>query len=270
MPRNRDAHQTPAPETPDTRPPSHGPCVSRCNRRWREAAAVYGTALARWINEGAHGAQPRPPEIEPWPGEPIYCRKCAAVIRGALRELPLAYRALASTKYLTRTASADEEHNRGRSDVTPSPSPGADHQDEICRTAAAWEDDLRRHLAHQTAADTGDREADLAATVEYLNTNYQTMIGRPECAADFGAEIWRLHAVALAMVKNKPVRRFLPPPCPTCDVVALVQEEGIAGKPWYVECSERIGGCGRLFTESEFEWLTQLLTNGHVRSAVST
>jgi hypothetical protein len=239
--------------------------VSRCNRGWREAVAAYDTAMARWIENSYRGTQPQWPQIEPWPGEPVLCRKCSAIARGALRELPLAWIALGSTKFLTRTASADEER-RGRSDVPPSPSPSADHQDEICRVTAAWEDDLRKHLGHRAAPTS---ETNLDAAVDYLNANWQAMIEREECARDFTDEIWRLHRVAVAMVKNKPVRRHLPAPCPSCDALTLIQEEGLAGKPWYVECLERAGGCGRLYQETEYLWLTQLLTGGHVRGAVA-
>lgn len=72
------------------------------------------------------------------------------------------------------------------------------------------------------------------------------------------------------MVKNKSVRRTLPVACPTCDMLALVQEEGIAGKPWYVECEQRLGGCSRLFSESEYIWLVQLLKGGHVPAGASS
>ena len=257
------------PEPPAEPRPSYGPCLFRCNSRWRQAVATHDTALSAWIAVGCTGPEPDPVELEPWPGDPVYCARCASVIRAALRELPLAYRALATTKFLTRSASADEER-RGRSDVPPSPSPGADHADEILRTTTAWEDDLRRHLRHQSATDRfGDPLATLTAAVEYLITHWTAMIGRVECAADFGQETWRLHATAVAMVKNKPVRRFLPVPCPSCDTRALVQEEGLAKRPWYVECSERLGGCSRLYSELEYEWLCRLVTGGHVQAAAA-
>lgn len=259
-----------APDLPtEEHPPSAGPCPSRCNYRWRQAVEAHETAMQKWIGRGCKGDEPQPPEIEPWPGEPLICRKCAAIARGALRELPLAYKALDGVKFLSRTASADEER-RGRSDVAPSPSPGADHQDEICRTVSAWEDSLRQHLRHQGAADTGEREADLAASVEYLNSNYAAMVERPECAGDFVDEISRLHRITVAMVKNKPGRKHLPAPCPSCDMQALIQEEGFAGKPWYVECVEYLGGCSRLYQESEYAWLVQLLTGGHVAAGASS
>lgn len=247
----------PAPE-PEPHTPSVGPCPSRCNRKWREAVEAYETAVQKWVGAGCKGDEPQPPEIEPWPGEPVLCRKCAAIARGALRELPQAYDALASVKFLTRSASADEER-RGRSDVPPSPSPGADQQDEICHTITAWEDDLRQHLRHAAAADTGEQRADLAASVDYVNTNWRAMIERPECAGEFADEITRLHRVAVAMVKNKPIRKHLPAPCPSCDMLTMVQEEGFAGRPWYVECAEHLGGCGRLYQEAEYQWLSHIL-----------
>ena len=260
---------SPTPEPPAEPRPSYGECPHKCNSRWRRAVAEHDQALTAWIARDYTGPEPAPVDIEPWPGDPVYCHRCAAVIRAALRELPLAYRALATTKFLTRTASADEER-RARADVPPSPSPGVDHADEILRTTTAWEDDLRRHLRQRSATDRfGDPHATLTASVEYLNAHWTAMIEREECAADFGAETWRLHATALAMVKNKPVRRFLPVPCPSCDMQALVQEEGLAGKPWYVECTERLGGCSRLFSENEYDWLRALLTGGHVRAAVA-
>lgn len=262
-------HSAPADNTPEPAP-SLGPCPLRCNRDWRDATTAHDTAVARWAETGYTGTEPAPVDLEPWPGSPVLCRRCAATARGALRELPLAHRALDSVKYLTRTASADEER-RGRSDAPPSPSPGADHQSELLHTACQWEDDLRRHLSHQ-AADLALDPAPYVAlvrAVEYLNTNWQAMVQRPECAGDFADEVTRLHATAVAMVKNKPVRRHLPAPCPSCDMLTLVQEEGLANRPWYVECVERAGGCGRLYQEQEWTWLTQLLTGGHVAPAVN-
>jgi hypothetical protein len=266
-------HSAPADAIPEPEPaPSLGPCPHWCNKKWRDAVETHNKALDAWTRHGCRGEQPQPPEIEPWPGEPTLCRKCAAIVRSALRELPHAYDALACAKYLTRTATADDER-RGRSDVPPSPSPGADHQDEILSFTRDWEDALRRHLRHHAATDHfGDPRATLRASTEYLNTNYQALLDWDyDLVEEFAGDIHRAYATAVAMVKNKPVRRRLPSPCPSpgCDVKALIQEEGIAGKPWYVECSERLGGCGRLYSESDWDWFAKLLTDGHVRPAVA-
>jgi hypothetical protein len=250
--------------------PSAGPCPHRCNRDWRKAVEDYDKAVAAWAAAGYRGQEPAPVEIEPWPGEPILCRRCTATVRAALRELPRAYDALAAVPFLTRSASAGEER-RGRSDVPASPSPGADHQDEILRLAREWEDAVRKHLGHAAATDAfGRPTATLAAAVEYLNANYTALLEwERDPVEEFARDIERAFSTAVAMVKNKPVRKHLPVPCPTCDTLSLIQEEGIAGKPWYVECVERAGGCGRLFTESEYSWLTQLITDGHVPTAAA-
>ena len=253
--------------------PSDGPCPHRCNRNWRQARDEHAKALDTWIEQGCQGPQPEPPTIEPWPGQPVLCRRCASIVRSALRELPQAYDALASVKYLTRTATADDER-RGRSDVPPSPSPGADHQNDILSYARDWEDMLRRHLGHKAATDQfGDPRATLVNAVEYLNLNYQALTDG--CGYDFVEEFARdihgAYSTALAMVKNNPVRRHLPTPCPSpgCGYKALIQEEGVAGKPWYVECAEHLGGCGRLYAEQDWAWFSKLLADGHVQPVVA-
>lgn len=270
--RARQALAPPAPRlaSPAAPTPSAGPCPHRCNHTWRRSVADYEAAATAWALAGRPGPPPPPVTATPWPGRPVLCLRCAATIRDALRELPVAYTALNSVKYLTRTASADEER-RARADTARSPSPGADHQDEILRTVHAWENDLRRHLCHRAATDTGTPTTDLAASVDYLNAHYRAMIERPGRAAEFADAIWRLHRVSVAMVKNKPVRRHLPTPCPSpgCGIKALIQDEGIAGKPWCIECAEHLGGCGRRYAESDWEWFGKLLVNGDIPVTVA-
>lgn len=264
-------------QQPDTAPepeaiPSNGPCSHWCNNKWRKAVKAYNEAVKKWVERGCAGAEPQPALLEPWPGEPNVCRKCGTVVRSALRELPKAYDALASVKFLTRSASADDER-RGRSDVAPSPSPGADHQDEILRLACEWEDALRRHLGHQAAIDHfGNPQATLAGAVDYLNANYRALADEwdYDIVEEFANDIHKAYGTAVAMVKNKPIRRTLPVACPTCDLETLIQEEGAPGKPWYVECSERLGGCSRLFSENEYEFFVLLIKDGHVTTGASS
>lgn len=80
---------------------------------------------------------------------------------------------------------------------------------------------------------------------------------RAECAADFGHEINVLFSTALRMVKNGPLRAHLIIPCPYCNRRTLLQQEGVATKPWFTSCEERLGGCGRLFTEQEMVWMVE-------------
>jgi len=256
---------------PEPPRPSFGPCEGPCNSKWRRETSRYEKFLADWQAHIFSGPEPAYPDDldEPWPGDPVFCRRCTWRVRGALRELPQAYDALKAVPLMTRSASADEER-RGRSDVPPSPSPGADQQDAIVRLACSWEDVLRQHLHHVSATDAfGRPHATLAAAVEYLNANFAEIMENGDFGADFGREVFSAYRTVVAMVKNKPVRKHLPAPCPSCDMLTLIQEEGIAGKPWYVECVERVGGCGRLYQEQEWSWLVQLLTGGHVQGSVA-
>lgn len=187
----------------------------------------------------------------------VWCPRCAQICRSALRALPDAYLALDAVRFLTASQPADAPQVTGTRD-RPSPAPGADLRDEIFHTSRSWEDDLRQHLHHRAARDGDTREETLTRTVRYLNRNFDTMIVREVCAKDFGQEMLWLFTASLRMVKNGPTRRVLIIPCPSCHRRSLIQQEGIALKPWYTSCEERLGGCGRLFTETEMAWATEV------------
>jgi hypothetical protein len=138
-----------------------------------------------------------------------------------------------------------------------------DLRDEIFQTVCCWENDLRQHLRHRAARDLATRDATLVNAVRYLNRNFPSMIARPECAAEFGHEVNVLFSTALRVVKNGPLRAHLTIPCPYCHRRTLMQQEGVALHPWYTSCEEVLGGCGRLFTETEMVWMAE------VRLAVS-
>lgn len=125
-------------------------------------------------------------------------------------------------------------------------------------TLRSWEDDLRQHQRHRAARDGSTREATVALTVRYLNRNIDAALSRDPGGKDFGHEINVLYSTALRMVKNGPLRTILTYPCPRCDRKALMQQEGIAGTPWYTACEIRLGGCGHLYTEQEMTWMAEL------------
>jgi hypothetical protein len=224
-------------------------CNGRCNKSYREALAAGAAMLA------------------PREGFPVWCSPCSRIIREALRMLPLAYQALDAVAFMTKDAPERVSGSREK----PSPAPGVDAQDEMLRTMTSWEDDLRHWVKYNrspehhwtwTAGAGHDDKAPLL-TLEractFLNASFDLMMEREECAADFGREVLSLFTRTQAMVKNGPQRRRLPVPCPHCDLLTLLQEEGIAGRPWYVVCEIRPGGCGTLYTPEEYEWWTEVL-----------
>lgn len=228
------------------------PCPGKCNSEYRKTVAA-GDLHAELEAHVTHG-------------DPVWCHADAGIVRQALRMMPLAHQALEAVHLMTR----DTPERVSGSRNPPSPSPGFDAQDEMVRVLTSWEDDLRcwRKYNHPTPgpprAGAGRDQAypllTLEVAVVYLNAGFHVMMEREECAADFGREIVSLFTRAQGMVKNGPTRRRLPFPCPACDFMTLVQEEGVAGKPWYVCCDTRPGGCGRLYTPEEWEWWIQIQT----------
>lgn len=225
------------------------PCPGRCNASYRKALAA---------------GEPDPVPVK---GDPVWCLACARMIQQALRMLPLAYQALDAVTFMTREAPERVSGSR----TPPSPSPGGDAQDEMLRTMTSWEDDLRywakynrspeHHWRHRPGAGRDETAPllTLEAACLYLNGSFGLMMEREECAADFGCEILSLFTRAQAMVKNGPQRRRLPLPCPHCDLLTLLQEEGVAGRPWYIVCEVRPGGCGSLYTPEEWDWWVEIL-----------
>ena len=191
------------------------------------------------------------------PGDPVWCPECARIIRSALVNLPQAYEALKTVRLLTRTPPLDATRVSG-SRERPSPDPGVDLMDETYHTIRSWEDDSRTTLHHRAAREKGSREGNLLQGVRYLNRNFEALMQSPDRAGDFGSEVDSLFARALSMVKNGPLRAFLKIPCHYCGRKSLIQREGIAGRQWYTACEENLGGCGRLFTETEMAWAAEV------------
>lgn len=189
-------------------------------------------------------------------GEPVWCAGCAALVRGALRALPDAYGALAGVSVI-RSSPTDAVRVSGSRERL-SPSAAVDLRDELFQTVCDWEDDLRRFLNHRSARDGSSREETLTSGVRYLNRNFERMMQRTDRAADFGHQMNVLFSTALRLVKNGPLRAHLSIPCPWCNRKCLMQQEGVALKPWYTSCEEILGGCGRLFTETEMVWMTEV------------
>lgn len=189
-------------------------------------------------------------------GSPVWCAGCALVVRGALRGLPQAYVALVSVSPIKPSPTDVVRVSGSRERMGPSVA--VDLQDEIFQQVRSWEDDLRQHLRHRAARDLDTRERTLVNGVRYLNRSFDRMMVRPECAADFGHEVNVLFSTALRLVRNGPLRSHLLIPCPYCQRRTLMQQEGLALKPWYTSCEESLGGCGRLFTETEMVWMAEV------------
>jgi len=190
-------------------------------------------------------------------GEPVWCSSCAQVVRSALRAIPEAYTALDAVRFYSRSAPADAVRVSGSKD-RPSVAPGVDLRDEMFHTLRCWEDDVRLALRHRGSRDGADREETLDRSVRYLNRNFESAIKRDPGGLEFGQEIHSLFVSALRLLKNGPIRSRLTITCPRCSRRSLVQQEGIAGRPWVTVCDERLAGCGTLYTEVEMTWVVEM------------
>lgn len=132
-----------------------------------------------------------------------------------------------------------------------------DLRDELFHAVCAWGVDLRAHLGHGACV-TGEREVVLSAEVDYLNRHFERMLARADVAQTFGAHVRSLFGSVLGVVKNGPSRSHLIIPCPYCNTRSLFQLEGVAGTPWYTSCEPALGGCDRLFTETEMVWMSEI------------
>lgn len=193
-------------------------------------------------------------------GEPVWCVGCGLVVRSALCGLPEVFDRLGEVSPV-RCSPLDVVRVSGSRERV-SPSVAVDVRDEIFQSVRCWEDRVRRWLGLGGGCDGGSREETLCVGVEFLSGCFEEVMRWEECAEEFGREMNVLFSSGLRIVKDGPLRSLLLMPCGWCGRRALMQQEGVALVPWFTSCEERLGGCGRLFSEREMVWMA------HARIAV--
>lgn len=186
---------------------------------------------------------------------PVWCQSCSGVVRQALWQLPVGYEALLSVSVI-RASPTDSIRVSGTKE-RQSPSSAVDLRDELFHRVRWWEDDLRVFLRLRSAQDAATREVTLQQSVDLLSREFTGMMERP-ASAGFGKDMTGLLSRVLRAVKNGPARSLLLYPCAFCSRRCLVQHEGLANRPWFTACEPSLGGCGRLFTEQEMEWMAEI------------
>lgn len=206
---------------PPAEPEQPDPCPGRCN-------SAYRAAEQRRTDKGVEH------DLEPWPGEPVWCPPCATAIRGALADWPALARALqdeidaGATAALTECVSGSK--NR----------PIHDHEaeslllDEFSEWVGSWEDTIRAQRA-LNPRDTTDlhrnplRIITAAAAVLPAHLDWH-LSQRPEeewdLARDFGLDLLAYHrrAQALTATAEPEPERIIGVPCPRCGYKALAWE----------------------------------------------
>lgn len=227
--------------------PHADPCPGRCNRTWRNADRIDPDG--NHYDRDGH-------LIDPTPGQPVWCRPCADAIRAALGSLP----DHAVARRDGRTAPGDTTGDRTRHATgglaAPSPSPAFDELDELEAWARGWVEALADHLRHDAPSlrprVDGVPARNLTGHVRYLQGHATALLSAP-FAVDVGRETLAVAHRLERTAGHDRVRTRLAEPCPTCDVRALVREDGLD----YVECR----ACGRLWSEAEYDRLAVVLTH---------
>lgn len=219
---------------PETTAPH--PCAGPCGHRWR-------TAEATTAQTGI------PHDIRPWYGQPYWCDHCRTRVLTALSDLP----ELIAAAHLQALYATPKQAERVTTSQAPAwPGQAARLLTDLLIGGLAEIEDAMRDLRSWSDRTAHYEPAVLNHAVTTLTLSIDWLLAEHPLAADPdlspGAAILTWHRKAVTFTgRDKLVHRF-PVRCPTCDLLALRREDGSS----YVECSPRIGGCGRLWTEAEY------------------
>ncbi|MQY07754.1 hypothetical protein [Actinomadura macrotermitis] len=157
----------------------------------------------------------------PTEGEPIWCRRCASLVRKRLAELD---------DLAARTGAALDQRRNGPAERVsgsrsrPSPSSAVDDLDELLHTLLGWEDAYRETRRFAPRPRRGRYAPTLAACIAWLGAHVDGLLVFPG-AADFGHEVLSLHRRLSARVAPAAPPRRPCPPCPECDLLTVKYDD---------------------------------------------
>jgi hypothetical protein len=247
-------------------------CPGRCNNGYRKAMAAYDTALTRWTDAeetyprrlaewknavsemGEENADPKPerterpipPDVRPWYGEPIWCRRCAASITRCLSDLEdlMNLRMKMTDGYeqpgqVERVTGSKEQRSQ---------SPAQDDLDDMVRWLVGWENTYRDSQGVRMAPYIGVNAPALMTAISRLLPLVDAILAHPDLAVSFGEEIFQEHSRLQRLTTTRPPMKHKPLPCPRCQRLSLFlhDDETVRCQP-----SETVD-CGRIMTAREY------------------
>lgn len=226
-------------------------CPGACNNTYRRRRALYEADMARYARTLETRADddpipecPRPPDITPWYGFPVWCLKCQSSLRGKLAELDDLAALLAAVPGLN--APADSAGKVSGTRGKRSPSPFGDDLLEL-------EDWLRDWESASREADPGARRGYLASAITTITAqlvqHFDRIISHPDMAQDFGTEIGQWHRTLAAKAHAGQALKHQKQRCPRCKDYTLWRADGES----YVKCVNV--DCQRLLSLDEYDRL---------------
>jgi ribosomal protein L37AE/L43A len=250
LPKQHPHHQEEAPmPIPTTACP--GPCI----RRAREAWIAYCNNLAQhvddtitWLRTPPTARTPQPPAAPPPPavpateGLPVFCRRCAQLIRAALTELDDLAAVLAATADGHRPG-VDRSQKTTTSKSTPSPSPIADTLDDLYGMLVAVEDQWREARGYQARPRRTRGSHARTTVIAWLLDHLDAILAHPG-SVEFGLDVLRWQRRLRTMAKADPAVRRSPIRCPRCSERKVHREDD-----GYYKCHS----CERLMSQDEHD-----------------
>jgi hypothetical protein len=222
-----------------------GVCPGSCNNSYRKARQLYEAAIAEY-DPASEQERPEPPDIQPWPGDPVWCRKCQALIKSELAEIDDLAALIAAIPPLPRPADDGAGKVTGTRDQR-SPSARMDDLDDLGEWLRSWE------AAARDEDDPRPRRGFLAkestTIAAWLYHHYETLILNEDAALDFGEEIRRWHRDMARRAAAGRMTRHMKKKCPRCSLYTLWL---VIGDDYIRCCNE---DCGRAMTRGEYDSL---------------
>lgn len=228
-------------------------CPGPCNNTYRRRRALYEADVAEYARnlearngEGPIPEAPRPPDLQPWYGSPVWCGKCQGLIRSELADLDDLAALIAAIPPLARPA--DDGPKVSGTKATHSASARMDDLEDLNAWLRSWEAVVRDEDDPRPRRGLLARES--TTLTAWLYHHFDEVITSPDAAKDFGEETRRWHRDLSRRAAAGQARRHKKHPCPRCALYTLwwtIGEE-------YVRCVNE--DCNRVLTLADYDAMT--------------
>lgn len=224
-----------------------GPCSNQARKAWAahaQAILDHADAIDAWVDAGEQGdppAEPLPPTVEEWPGEPIFCSRCKNLIEAALLDLDNLASELQALSDGHRGNVPEGRVSGSRS--SGSPSSTADLLDRMYGFLADVEDEWRGTWGYTKRSDRIHRGAHpRSRRIAWLSGRLEGILGS-EDHTRFGLDVLRWEVVLRERLKEDSVGSKSPIRCPRrgCGERRVVRQ-----KEGYWQCS----GCTMMLSDA--------------------